>query len=171
MISSRVHAVDAAVMGAMREWISGYVSKNTNPSGVAEAQLDEIQSFISASEKELEKLDNRAFELVEQGIYTTEQFIQRRDDLQKRKTDRKEQIKDLESKRDKLQAAMSVEIDLVPQMEHVINAFPIATVEERKELLQSVFDRIEYRKELKPGQTIREAKIELTLYPRVPKCI
>ncbi len=171
MISSRVHAVDAAVMGAMREWISGYVSKNTNPSGVAEAQLDEIQSFISASEKELEKLDNRAFELVEQGIYTTEQFIRRRDDLQKRKTDRKEQIKDLESKRDKLQAAMSVEIDLVPQMEHVINAFPIATVEERKELLQSVFDRIEYRKELKPGQTIREAKIELTLYPRVPKCI
>ena len=89
-------------------------------------------------------LDNRAFELVEQGIYTTEQFIQRRDDLQKRKTDRKEQIKDLESKRDKLQAAMSVEIDLVPQMEHVINAFPIATAEERKELLQSVFDRIEY---------------------------
>ena len=70
-----------------------------------------------------------------------------------------------------MQAAMSVEIDLVPQMEHAINAFPIATVEERKELLQSVFDRIEYRKELKPGQTIREAKIELTLYPRVPKCI
>ena len=87
-------------------------------------------------------LGNRAFELVEQGIYTTEQFIQRRDDLQKRKTDRKEQIKDLESKRDKLQAAMSVEIDLVPQMEHVINAFPIATAEERKELLQSVFDRM-----------------------------
>jgi len=172
MVSSRLHTVDMAVMRSMREWISNYTAESQNITGAAAEQLKEIQQNIEVVKKEIEKVDSqfkRAFELVEQGVYTTEQFIQRRNDLQGRKKTSMDHLESLEAQQETIQSAINTRKYIIPQMEHVIDAFPVATVEERHELLQSVLYRIEYSKIPEPGQNSRDAKLCLTLFPKIPK--
>lgn len=171
MVSSRMHTVDAAVMRSMREWISNYMAESQNIISTAEEQLQEIQQNIALIKKESEKIDSqfkRAFELVEQGIYTTDQFVQRRDELQGRKKVSAEHLRSLEEQQNAVQSAINMKEIIVPQMERVIDAFPVATVEERHELLKSILYRIEYKRVPETGQNLRDANLCLTLFPKIP---
>lgn len=171
MVSSRMHTVDAAVMRSMREWIANYMAESQNIINTAEEQLQEIQQNIAVIKKEIEKIDSqfkRVFELVEQGIYTTDQFVQRRDELQGRKKVSAEHLRSLEEQQNAVQSAIDMKEIIVPQMERVIDAFPVATVEERHELLKSILYRIEYKRVPETGQNLRDANLCLTLFPKIP---
>ena len=147
------------------------MAESQNIISTAEEQLQEIQQNIALIKKESEKIDSqfkRAFELVEQGIYTTDQFVQRRDELQGRKKVSAEHLRSLEEQQNAVQSAINMKEIIVPQMERVIDAFPVATVEERHELLKSILYRIEYKRVPETGQNLRDANLCLTLFPKIP---
>ena len=104
----------------------------------------------------------RAFDFVEQGIYTPEQFLERRRVLSGRRDELSAAIQKLEDTLQSIRRIYDMSADVIPRIESVLNAYPSAeTAEEKNKLLCSVLRRIIYQKH--PSEAGNAGKYELNL--------
>ena len=151
----------------MDAWLSGYTAEPPQPEG--EAQLQELRAEQAAAESDIERIDGqlrRAFELVEQQIYTAEQFIERRDALTSRRARRENYLHTLAERLRAIQDGSGRCAPPPPQP--AADACKAPSAAQRHALLQSVLLRAEYEKTPPPGQRKQSAEIILTLFPRIP---
>lgn len=172
-VGSRMYMVDDAVLKALKSWLSSYRTEIkplqdhlTEPLEALGIERDQIHREITKTADQL----RRAMELVEQQIYTLEQFVERRAELNARKDFLSKQLRAIDDKIENIQAAIDMRESIIPRLEHVIEAFPKAdSAEQQHQLLKAVVDRIEYKRTLEPGQKRTQAEIMLTISPHIPK--
>lgn len=170
-VSSRMYAIDDAMVAALQQWIAGYETDVA----AAESQSDErkeIAATLDALDKEAKKVADqltRAFEFVETGVYTPEQFADRHRVLAARQAEIKGQMQAAQKSLRQMQARIDLRGEIIPRMEQCIEAFRTpTTVQERHDLLCSVISRITYQKDAPAYRNSDESNIILQIFPALP---
>ena len=161
--SANYDIVEQQIIEALRVWLDGYKVK-IETVGFSD-EIQECKDRIKNLDQEEEKLSNqleKAFTLVEQGIYTLEVFKDRREKL----TNSIDEIIDKKSELSKIMSKMeesdTIHSNLVPQTEKLLESYDEMSVDERNKILKEVLHKIEYKKE-------KDGKICIDLYPRLPR--
>ncbi|MBO5475564.1 MAG: recombinase family protein [Bacilli bacterium] len=125
---------------------------------------DESDNIMFASlTKDLDKYNNqldKAYELVEQGIYTGEEFAKRTKIIKDRiaATEKELSKYKLKMNHDKIEK-------LLPKLKKVIDTYPkLDTAEKKNKLLKSVISYVEYKKD--KGGRGYENNFSLTIHPK-----
>ena len=172
-VSSYCEAVERRILDALKEWADGYKvnlarAKDTEPA----VTLDIMEQSLSHLEDEYTKLNKQldaTHDLLEQGIYTTDQFLERSRKVSAR-------LKDNENARRKLQLEIDDERKrqasrerILPMVEHLLDVYDtLKTAGEKNELLKEVLDRVVYTKNVNGRWHNSPDDFEITIYPRVP---
>ena len=155
--------VESEIISALRAWYEGYKVK-IDTIGFAD-DIAECKSQLKKLGQDADKLNSQldnAFNLVEQGVYTLEVFQQRRQKLTEALEviqERQVQIEDTLRRYEENEASKN---NLIPQTEELLASYDEMTIQERNVLLKAILEKIEYYK----GQ---DGKIEIDLYPKLPK--
>ena len=114
----------------------------------------------------LEQQKNRLYDLLEQGVYTHEVFLERSRILSGRISDTEKQI---ESLRDHLSALNQAELaraSVVPRIQNVLEIYhTLETPEEKNRLLKTALDHVIYSKTM--GGRYQENNLKLYVFPKI----
>ena len=155
--------VEREIIQALRSWLEGYRVK-IDTVGYAEdiahckQQIDHLTQDADKIQMQLEN----AYNLVEQGIYTLEVFRTRREKLTDSLDEIHQRQQALEEMLTTFEASEATQSSLIPQTEALLDSYDEMTNQERNALLKAILYRIEYAKGA-------DGKIEIDLYPRLPK--
>lgn len=165
---SYLDIVEKAVLEAMRDWLDKFeleYQKAPQDSGNA----DTLRLGIASIDREVAQIDQqveRAFDLVEQGVYTPEIFVQRSAALTARKDALVKKKKDVEAQLEKETSLSRSHDELVPRIQYVLETYPLSTgAKEKNDLLRSVLDRIEYTKT--EGGRYCPSNMHVTVFPKL----
>lgn len=158
-IGSNLALVEQETIKALQEYISSQkeLLATYNP-----AEEDDNVMFVSLS-KELDKYNkqlDKAYELVEQGIYTPQEFTKRIKTI-------KDKITNTEKELNKYQLKLNKDRieKLLPKIEKVIDSYyKVTSVEKKNKLLKSVISYIEYKKE--KGGRGYESNFSIIIHPK-----
>lgn len=128
--------------------------------------IENTNTQISQLNIELGKTANqktKLYDLLEQGIYDNNTFLERSNLLAEKIRDIKNKIDELETLKNSYQNMKNAKTKIIPKIEKVIETYPLATIEQKNKLLKSCIEKIEY---YKPKGT-RKTDFELTIYPRI----
>lgn len=158
-IGSNLALVEQETIKALQEYISSQkeLLATYNP-----AEEDDNVMFVSLS-KELDKYNkqlDKAYELVEQGIYTPQEFTKRTKTI-------KDKITNTEKELNKYQIKLNKDRieKLLPKIEKVIDSYyKVTSVEKKNKLLKSVISYIEYKKE--KGGRGYESNFSIVIHPK-----
>lgn len=158
-IGSNLALVEQETIKALQEYISSQkeLLATYNP-----AEEDDNVMFISLS-KELDKYNkqlDKAYELVEQGIYTPQEFTKRTKTI-------KDKITNTEKELNKYQIKLNKDRieKLLPKIEKVIDSYyKVTSAEKKNKLLKSVISYIEYKKE--KGGRGYESNFSIVIHPK-----
>lgn len=158
-IGSNLALVEQETIKALQEYISSQkeLLATYNP-----AEENDNVMFVSLS-KELDKYNkqlDKAYELVEQGIYTPQEFTKRTKTI-------KDKITNTEKELNKYQIKLNKDRieKLLPKIEKVIDSYyKVTSAEKKNKLLKSVISYIEYKKE--KGGRGYENNFSIVIHPK-----
>ena len=158
-IGSNLALVEQETIKALQEYISSQkeLLATYNP-----AEEDDNVMFVSLS-KELDKYNkqlDKAYELLEQGIYTPQEFTKRTKTI-------KDKITNTEKELNKYQIKLNKDRieKLLPKIEKVIDSYyKVTSAEKKNKLLKSVISYIEYKKE--KGGRGYESNFSIVIHPK-----
>lgn len=172
-ISAPMFLAEQAVREAISEWFTEYIVRidpqTSEPVGKA-ADIEKIFAELSAKSDKLSAQILKTYELLEQGIYSTEIFEQRRKVLAERENELKEKLLHLKQSIEKIRNDTEIGKNIFPQEKSVISAYDsCADAEEKNSLLKSALNRIEYVKS-KPNRRgqLYNANFVIDIFPKVP---
>ncbi len=131
---------------------------------------------MSDIERDIQKLNeqiSKTYDLLEQGIYTTEIFTTRNKELAERKGRLDNELLSLQNSLSDMESRERVRAEIVPQMQNIVNSYnECINAEEKNKLLKTVIKRIEYTKDT-PNRRghAANANFELRIYPNTPENI
>ena len=155
--------VETEILNALRSWLDGYKIK-LDTVGFTEDIADcqrQLEQIRTERKKLIAQLD-RAYTLVEQGVYSLEVFGERRDKLTCELTDLQEQQNAAEQILAQFEADESSQQEIIPQTETLLASYDDMTAQERNELLKAILYKIEYYR----GE---DGIVSIDLYPRLPR--
>lgn len=171
-VSSTLDAVEAAILDGLLRLMQQSSAPPLPPSSPRSAPVDvrHLRAAIAAADKELAATEaqiKRAYELVEQGIYTPEQFLERSRDLSARKATIEQQRATLQAELDRQTQEDAQRAQLAPRIKQVLDAYPLAeSAAEKNELLKSVISRVVYKKTVRERWSPGGSDMTLTITPR-----
>lgn len=172
-VSAPIFLVEQSVLESLQKWLASYIVQ-IEQSEVESHQSDEIVKLsIEDLNAKIERFNlqiNRTYDLLEQGIYTTEVFTQRHKALSERKEEIETRISRLNRSLIKMQNERKVRQEIIPQIRHVIAAYwTCSSAEEKNILLKSVLNRIEYSKS-EPNRRghLDNANFTVGVFPKTP---
>ena len=171
-VSSRLDVVEAALLESLRNWLKSYrVSVDRAALGqqdTASSTKDTERSLAKARANlsALEKQKGNLYDLLEQGVYTQEVFLERSRILAARITDAEKLIKALSEHLVAQRQAELTKKSLVPQIQNVLDVYEnLETAAQKNALLKSVLDHVIYSKTV--GGQWKESDMQLFIFPRV----
>lgn len=160
-----ISIVEDALLDVLEDWNARYSPPATQKAG---SQQDEAPICIAERQlSTLEKQMDRLHDLVEQGVYSANDFVRRRSELEERMRLLREQI---ESMRNQPTREDLIRAEL-PLIQHVLEAYPHArSIEEKNSLLRSVISHVDYTKTRKCNRNDNPADyLELVVHPKAQK--
>ena len=161
--SSDCDVVEEEIVNALRLWFEGYKVK-IDTVGYAD-DIKECNAQIKRFQQEIDKLNaqlTKAFNLVEQGIYTLELFQQRRNSLTSSIADARDRQLQAEKLLLDYEENETSRNSLIPQTTALLECYEEMSISERNAILKTILEKIEYRKG-------KNGNIEIDLYPKLPK--
>lgn len=172
-VSSQLSFVEKKLLDSMEKWLKQYkLSLEVTPDTTV-VQEDVKLKALAAMNNELANLEkqmNNIHDLLEQGIYTVDTFIERSKVLSERinsiKSDRDALISDIE-------ASKNIEKnkkDFIPKVEHVLDVYwSTDDPALRNELLKEIIEKAVYTKTVNCRWHGSPDDFELLLFPKLPE--
>lgn len=169
-ISSPLYLVEQEIINGLRSIMDDQLNSNVIVYEDA-GSLEVKEQLLRDTEKELKNLQDqkiRVYDLLEQGIYSTEVFLERSASVA-------EKITAAEATTEKLQAEIREERarqenrkQFVPRCEHLLSHYDELDVEEKNACLKELLEKVEYNKteKNKRGEG-GNANFTLHLFPRI----
>ena len=160
--SSDYDFVESEIIKALRSWLSGY-QVNIQASGF-EDEIASCKMQLSRLSEDHDRLQGQldsACNLVEQGVYTLDEFRRRKEVLTESMNNVQAQVNRLTERLSLLENQGSVRANLIPQTETLLESYDQMSAAERNRLLKEILSKIEYRRETK-------GKLEIDLFPNLP---
>ena len=167
-VGSKIEIVEDKLFNSLKLLLNDYKLKliNNDTSDI-ELLLNINTNSISTLESEIEKTHtqlNNTYDLLEQGIYTKEVFIERSNLLKLKINDLNMQHDELLSEKKKIENNKSRKEILIPKIENVIDTYyETNNILYKNKLLKSVLQKVEYSK-VNPSSP---DDFQLILYPKL----
>ena len=169
-IGSPLDLVEEKVVEALSDWVKDYKlsGKATYTSNIPEKEA--ILHTAQETHEQLLQQKEKLYDFLEQGIYSTEVFLERSSALQQRITESSQHIqlleKDLQEEKER---ELSID-NFLPACEGLLDYYWNLSVQERNQALRQIIDSIEYKKLQKNKKgNVRNANFELTIKPKIPR--
>lgn len=173
-VGSRRDVTEAALLDALRIWLERY-QISSEAQNAAEEQ-DSLLSVKTAEKalsrarkglQDLERQKGRLFDLLEQGVYTNEVFLERSRVLADRISEAEHQEKALREHLASLRKTELIQKGLAPRIRNVLDIYStLDSAGEKNALLKTVLDHAVYTK--KTGGRYRESDMRLYIFPKIP---
>lgn len=164
---TRTELVVDAVLDALRSWVRRYsasamVQEKTSQPNQYESAISLAQSSLATAEKQL----TTARDMLERGVYSVDEFLQRRDVLNRKIASIREEIATLENKSLERSPEDIIRAS-IPKIIRVLEAWPsCTTASEQNALLRTVISRITLSKTVVGNRAIDSRDLfSLVLYP------
>lgn len=165
--SSHLDKIEEKVFESLKILLNNYkldFNKDTNNTEIS-ALISNTNNQVEQLNTELDKINSqksKLYDLLEQGIYDNNTFLERSKTLAEKIQEIKNKIYELTSLNEKYQDLKNNKGNIIPKIENVIETYPHANTEQKNKLLKSCIEKIEY---YKPPKT-RKGAFEITIYPR-----
>lgn len=168
VVSAPLEEVELELLSILRAWYQKLILAPVLSDGTADGGGG-LQTLLEAAQKEaagLEAQQKRAYDLVEQGVYTTAVFLERSTDLAARLEAVQQRMASLQEEISASASARQAQRELIPKVRHVLDMYPLAkSAREKNELLKSIVSRVDYIKTERSTKS-RHAKFRLTMHPK-----
>ncbi len=164
-VSAPLEQVEALVLQGLKEFLYDLeMQQPEQPDFTAEQNaLKNIESQLTDLQKRLTK----TFELVEDGIYTHETFLQRQSEINAEMSRLQTARQELQRKLKTAEAEAAARESCAPKIRHVLDVYDQnATPKERNDLLKQVIERIDYHKTTKQRWSA-ENDLSLQIHPKI----
>lgn len=128
------------------------------------------EAAIASIEKELRQLaaqESKAYDLVEQGIYSTDIFLQRTKTISERRAALNEQLDKARQDLQAVQDNASARSELIPKVQRVLDTYWQSDNAARNVMLKEILDKVVYTKTI-GGRWAKTTDLRLELYPKLP---
>lgn len=166
--ASDLQTVECLLLTCIADMLEGLEAPKAEVEYRNELEVEAIKRAIGNAEKEIAALsfqEKRAFELVEQKVYTVNQFQMRTQELKERKQVLFEKRNRMERELQQLEAGKEIQKDTLVTLRHVLEAYHATPdVSEKNAILKSVLSKVIYTKTT--GGRYQESNLKLIVFPR-----
>lgn len=175
-VSSYFYLVEERLLKGLKEWLKQYKAqwKARQPKTKRNDQilLKTHSDLLNSLNKKLEELNvqkNNLHDLVEQKVYTAEEFIERSKVLAQRIKETNESIKRSEQELETEKKRISAKVETIPKVEYVLETYhQTDDPAQKNSLLKTVLDHATYLKEKGGRWSGAMDQFTLKLYPKLP---
>jgi len=174
-VSSALHYVERAILDSLAEWLRDYKIKWDFPdkAGKSSSQIKLKKKAISKAIGELDDIKNQTgklHDLLEQGIYTTEVFLERSRVLSERSNRLNAEVAALEVSLKEDRMREEGRENIIPKVEVLLETYDgLTTPKAKNDILREVLEKVVYIKTNKGRWHNAPDDFEIILYPRLPK--
>jgi DNA invertase Pin-like site-specific DNA recombinase len=169
-IAAPLEDVENAIIASLDQWLRQYQLdlKNAEKDRSIFQQEETLKAAIKQKEKEINDLHqqlDKTYTLLEQGVYTTEVFLERNHKINARRTEEENNLDILYGEL-KNMVTIDNKKEAIPSIQQVIEGYrKLKESESKNKMLREVLEKVEYIKE--PNHKSPD-HFKLTLYPRLP---
>lgn len=149
-ISAPFQLVEERVLSALEEWLGDYKLRWNVKDTTPETNRVTLQKSLKSSAREIEALKKQisaTHDLLERGIYTTEQFLDRSRELSERISTAKKAHSDIQSELGLSLSRENSRKTIIPKVEHLLEVYKLlSTPAQKNDLLKEVLEKIVYTK-------------------------
>lgn len=174
-ISAPLLLVEQELLYVLEEWLIRYKlslqAAKPYDSDTQELAMNHASyNAVLAELQSLEEQNQRIYDFLEKGVYTTEIFLERSRRVKTQRDELLHKKEFLEKKILKKQSAEQAEKQIIPKIEHVLDVYwTTESIVQKNQLLREVLEKVEYQKDIRNKKGEREkASFELFLYPKLP---
>ena len=173
-VGTPYHYVEERLMDILKGWAAEYEVESKRTDMPEQDNISVLEASIRTADKDLEKLKqqlSKARDLVEQEIYSVQEYKERSQELREKIADLTETRDNLNNQIETAQLRKKAKIEFAPKIENLLKVYyDLETPDEKNKLLKEILEKVIYDKKLS-GQYKKSdvTKFELTAYPLLPK--
>ncbi|GFN37176.1 serine recombinase [Tepidimicrobium xylanilyticum] len=173
-ISSPLYLVEEKLLQVLEHWLEEYKLQINKLDGQENnLEISIIEKSIESINNELETLNkqlNNLHDLLEQGIYNVDIFLERSKILNDKINVAKENKRELENKLNHITTMEESKKTIIPRIEKVLETYNrVKTPKEKNDLLKEVVDKVIYVKKEGGRWSGKIDSFTLDLYPKLPE--
>jgi hypothetical protein len=175
-VSAKLSIVENRLIDALEDWLKEY-RLDWNLINIEESdgdiQLEVLKKAINKADEDLATLKrqiNSIHDLLEQGVYSTDTFLERLKILNERIEEVRQNKEKLIHELQKEEMREKSKRTFIPKAERIMELYrSTENPAFKNELLKEVLDRVVYTKAVNGRWHHRPDEFELVLYPKLPK--
>ncbi len=156
-------------MESLSNWLKSYQIKISQQPDQSIERREELADALAAAQKTLDKLSvqkGSLYDLLEQGVYTQDVFLERSRILASRMTEAETSVQRLRQHLDSVNEAAQARLQLIPRVQNVLDMYnTLDNPADRNALLKSVLDHVIYFKSI--GGQWKESDMKLYIFPKI----
>ena len=168
-VGCNLDLLERSVIDALSEWVKNYELDDVIP----ESKVPELTDLLDVTEKEQAALlsqKENLFNLLEQGVYSSEVFLERSHVLQERLNAVDDKILDLQKEIEYERNNDAHIHSFIPSCKGLLSCYWELSVAEKNKALKMLLHSVEYKKLKKNKKGHKnDASFELTIKPRIPR--
>lgn len=175
-VSTRLDIVEERILAGLTEWLSGYELEWTeanSPEHRVASNAEIKQKALQRAEGDLARLQKqleRTHDLLEQGVYDVDTFLDRSRSLAEKINAAKELAASLRQEVVVEEEREANRKNIIPKVKNLIEVYhSLPSAEEKNEMLKDVVEKVVYKKIAVPGKRLKPDDFEIEIYPRIPR--
>ncbi len=168
-VSADFDLVEKRLLDSIAKWIEQYELEDHAQPAVSDKPDRAMLLKLNDELFELEKQRDSAYRLLERGIYSDEEFFERRAsitaELERINSSRAALTTEIERKRRRNENASS----FLPKWRHVLEAYDSATIQGKNEMLKEILEKVVYVRDASGRHTGIYDNFSLEIFPRWPE--
>lgn len=173
-VGSKVDVIEDRLLRALSEWLAGYRLMWKDGVPPDDKRLVELKEKAvkdaRAGVTKLRKQLARAYDMLEQGVYDINVFLERSRELTERIAAAEVSLAAQNTDLQKSREFLANHTALIPKVEHILEVYAsLPDASSKNELLKEVVEKAVYCKRLRTSSARRPDDFELVVYPKIPK--
>lgn len=168
-VGASLASVETALLESLRLWLHPFALAPC-PRPAHRDTVAALDQAIQSKERQraaLNQQQDRACELVEQGVYPTDVFLERSSRLRAEIDALTQALFALHTERGRVNAARQSNFALAPRIRHLLDAYPLAeSAQEKNDLLKSILEKVVYQKTVRTRWNPENDDLSLTILPK-----
>lgn len=168
-VSSRVDEAEAELLKSLQRWLGDYKLKckkellaGTQSAKQTDFSIDRLKKTILG----LQEQRNRLYDLLEQGVYTNEVFLERSRLLAEKLSGAEQSLAEAQASARKQRAMEHARENVIPELEHILSDYMfLSSAEDKNAMLKNALVRVVYEKT--KGGKWAESNLKLYVFPKM----
>lgn len=175
-VSAPIHLVEDRLIKSLRSWLRSYEIEYTGirPATLPGSEIEATAAAIAAKQKEIETLESqlsKAYDLLEQTVYTVKVFSERSETINAKIEAAKAVISSLEQQQARQKSMKDMQSVTIPRIKSILDAYETAErPAEKNAILSQVLEKAVYYKATSGAfRGHSPDNFELEVFPRLPE--